>query len=67
MISASVNGDSRRVSDDSTVSDLLNQLNINNRYCGVERNLDRFPREQYTSAVLADADAIEIVTLFGGE
>jgi sulfur carrier protein len=66
MINVSVNGESRRVADDSTMADLLSQLNINNRYCAVERNLDVVPRELHTSTVLADGDAIEIVTLVGG-
>ena len=66
MINVSVNGESRRVSEDSTMSDLLNELKMNNRYCAVERNLNVVPREQHTSTLLADGDTIEIVTLVGG-
>ncbi len=66
MISVSVNGTTRRVPDGSTMSDLLQELNINNRYCAVERNLNVIPREQHEQTVLAEGDAIEIVTLVGG-
>ena len=66
MISVSVNGESRRVPEDSTVSELLQDLQINNRYCAVEQNQELIPREKHPKTILANGDAIEIVTLVGG-
>ena len=66
MISVSVNGESRRIPEDSTMSDLLEDLKLNNRYCAVEQNREVVPREQHSTTVLAEGDAVENVTLVGG-
>ena len=66
MIRISVNGESRQVAENTTMADLLEDLRINNRYCAVEQNRQVVPREEHAATVLADGDAIEIVTLVGG-
>lgn len=66
MIRISVNGESRQVAEKTTMADLLDDLKINNRYCAVEQNRQVVPREEHAETVLADGDAIEIVTLVGG-
>ncbi len=66
MISVRVNGEKQELSSGTTMSELLESLHINNRYCAVECNRDLVPREQHATTTLADGDQIEIVTLVGG-
>lgn len=66
MITVEVNGEIKKVESGSTVSDLLQKLQINNRYCAVERNRELVPREQHALCSLQADDRIEIVTLVGG-
>ena len=66
MISIFVNGEVRKISEKSTISDLLTELRINNRYCAVEQNREVVPREQHSHTALSEDDAVEIVTLVGG-
>lgn len=66
MISIFVNGEVREIPEKSTISDLLAELKINNRYCAVEQNQEVVPREQHSLTVLSEGDAVEIVTLVGG-
>jgi thiamine biosynthesis protein ThiS len=61
-----LNGAVREIPDAWTISDLLADLKIENRYCAVERNRQVVPRETHRSATLAAGDQIEIVTLVGG-
>lgn len=49
-----------------TITDLLNELGVNNRYCAVERNAQLVPREQHDDVILEEDDQIEVVTLVGG-
>ena len=66
MITVSVNGEARSVPENSTLADLLRDLEINNRYCAVEQNRTVIPRESHGDCRLAESDVIEIVTLVGG-
>ncbi|GAB5444723.1 MAG: sulfur carrier protein ThiS [Fuerstiella sp.] len=66
MITIEVNGEEQSVPADSSIADLLLTLQINNRYCAVERNLQLVPREDHTDCRLQPGDRIEIVTLVGG-
>ncbi|MEO2013233.1 MAG: sulfur carrier protein ThiS [Fuerstiella sp.] len=66
MIDIILNGDARTVSADWTIADLLFDLDINNRYCAVERNQKLIPREEHADCKLTDGDCVEIVTLVGG-
>jgi len=61
-----VNGEHRRVSGDSSVTDLLNELGLDPLRVAVERNLEIVPRSTYDRAKLADGDRIEIVHFIGG-
>lgn len=61
-----VNGEMREVSQDITVSELLNQLGVNPKLCVVERNLALVKKENYATEKLSEGDEIEIVTLVGG-
>lgn len=66
MITITLNGEKKSVQTGWTINDLLRELDINNRYCAVERNLQLIPREEHVACELQDGDRIEIVTLVGG-
>lgn len=61
-----VNGESHEIKDESTIKDLLTQLNLSSRYVAVERNLILVPRAEHENCRLEPGDQLEIVTLVGG-
>ncbi len=61
-----INGESRGVADRITLSDLLQQLDLQPRYVAVERNRQLIPRAEHSQCVLEPSDQLEIVTLVGG-
>ena len=61
-----VNGESKILAQDATVSQLLERLSMQPQYVAVERNLDLVPRAEHASCVLQPGDRVEIVTLVGG-
>ena len=70
MISRSItirlNGDPHTVTENTTVSGLLEELDIRGGAVAVEINRDIVPRAKHPSTVLRDEDEIEIVTAVGG-
>jgi len=61
-----LNGEERSIPQSCTIAELLAELDINNRYCAVERNEQLVPREQHDACQLEAGDKVEIVTLVGG-
>ena len=61
-----LNGEPRTIEASWTIADLLNDLQIKNRYCAVERNSHVVPREEHADCRLRPGDTIEVVTLVGG-
>jgi len=61
-----INGKERDVADGATIESLLTELQIDRRYCAVERNLTLVPREEHAACCLENGDQIEVVTLVGG-
>lgn len=61
-----VNGEPREVAAGTTVARLLVDLEMQPRYLAVERNFELVPRSRHADCVLAEGDALEIVTLVGG-
>ena len=61
-----VNGKPHQLQPSTTVEQLLSELQIERRYCAVERNQELVPRAQHADCQLTDGDALEIVTLVGG-
>jgi sulfur carrier protein len=61
-----VNGQQRDVPAGTTVSALLEVLAVPRQATAVEVNRELVPRSQHAARVLADGDAVEIVTLVGG-
>jgi thiazole synthase len=61
-----VNGEHRRVSGDSSVTDLLNELGLDPLRVAVERNLEIVPRSSLAAVLVEDGDDYEIVHFVGG-
>jgi len=61
-----VNGESRDFSEDSTVSEILNTLDIRPDAVAVEVNGEIVVRSMHADAALHDGDVVEIVTFVGG-
>jgi len=61
-----VNGETRDVADGLAVAGLLETLGVPRQATAVEVNRDLVPRSEHARHVLADGDAVEIVTLVGG-
>ncbi|MCR9200319.1 MAG: sulfur carrier protein ThiS [Planctomycetaceae bacterium] len=66
MNTITLNGEARSIAPGCTIAQLLEELQINNRYCAVERNRELVPREQHQDCQLQSGDRVEIVTLVGG-
>jgi len=62
----SVNGDSQEVTENASVTDLLQLLELNAAHVAVEVNRELIPREQHQQYRLSAGDQLEIVTLVGG-
>jgi len=62
----SINEEIKEVEAETTVAELLIQLNMQPRYFAVERNCELVPRAEYIRCVLQQGDRLEIVTLVGG-
>ena len=61
-----VNGENKEYPTGSSVSKLLESLDIDNRYIAVELNHKIVPRTQFNEKILQENDNLEIVTLVGG-
>ena len=65
-VDITVNGQSRRVAEGTTVAELLDQLGLAGKHVAVEANLELVPRQRHALHRLADGDRLEVVTLVGG-
>lgn len=61
-----LNGTPADIKEDSTVAELLEQLQIGRERVAVEVNLEIVPKSTYDSHTLATEDRIEIVHFVGG-
>ena len=61
-----VNGESRELPRDSTVTDLLTLLELAKRPVAVEVNRELVPRARHAQHRLCHGDQVELVTLVGG-
>ena len=66
MIDVTVNGQSKRVADGTTVAQLLQQLAVHPQQVVVEVNVQIIKREQREATILQPGDVIEIVRFVGG-
>ncbi|MBL1261783.1 MAG: sulfur carrier protein ThiS [Thiotrichaceae bacterium] len=61
-----LNGEPREITDGTTLSTLLEQLEMAQQRIAVEINLSIIPRSQYVETVLQADDKIELVRAIGG-
>jgi len=61
-----VNGENKECPTGTSVSRLLESLDIDKRYVAVEVNLKVVPRTQFSEMKLQENDSLEIVTFVGG-
>ncbi|HKU41381.1 MAG TPA: sulfur carrier protein ThiS [Polyangiales bacterium] len=61
-----VNGETRQVAAELTVSALLQLLGVGDGPVAVERNREIVPRAQHASTLLRDGDKLEVVHFVGG-
>ncbi len=65
-ITIRLNGNAHTVAENTTVSGLLEELDMRGGAVAVEINRAIVPRANHPSTVLRDEDEIEIVTAVGG-
>ena len=61
-----LNGDKHELETPVSVSELLQQLDIDARRVAVELNLNVVKKAAYESSVIEDGDEVEIVNFVGG-
>jgi sulfur carrier protein len=61
-----INGTPRDISDGTTITQLLRELDMAARQVAVEVNLELVPRARHAEHQLREADRLEVVTLVGG-
>lgn len=61
-----VNGQTREVSPETTIAELITELELDPRYLAVECNRQLVPRAKHAETGLAEGDRLEVVTLVGG-
>jgi len=61
-----INGESRSLEAEASVSQLLDLLGLHGKRIAVEVNRDIVPRSEYDKVTLKDNDKIEIVNAIGG-
>lgn len=66
VVKIQVNGEQQEIAANSSIADLLAQLEVDPRYLAVERNLELVPRAEHADTKLAEGDRVEVVTLVGG-
>jgi len=61
-----VNGESREIDPDTTISELLAELGYANQRIAIEVNAEIVPRSMHPEYALGDGDRVEVVTAIGG-
>ena len=66
MISVSLNGEPKRVSEGTSIAGMLEEIGIDSRKVAVEHNLEVVPRSTLGDVKVNDGDSFEIVHFVGG-
>ena len=61
-----INGSQENYPTDTAVSQLLNQLNLQDKRIALEINKEIIPRSEYDQHILNDGDIVEIIHAIGG-
>jgi len=66
MIEVTVNGKAKEIALSTTLSQLLAELKITDKFVLVEKNGDAVDRADYSKEIVQAGDVLEIVRLMGG-
>ncbi|GHF27404.1 thiamine biosynthesis protein ThiS [Kordiimonas sediminis] len=66
MITITVNGDEKRISEGQTIADYIIGLGFDPTKVAVERNREIAPKSTFNTQVLSAGDTLEIVHFIGG-
>ena len=66
MAHVTVNGSKREIADQTTIAQLLEELELKQQRVAVEVNMEIVPFQDHGQYVLNDGDELEVVTLVGG-
>ncbi|MFN7944069.1 MAG: sulfur carrier protein ThiS [Blastocatellia bacterium] len=66
VIEIVVNGEPHRIAPESTVTDLVTQLDLPSARLAIELNREILPRQQWPSRKLQSGDRLEVVHFVGG-
>ncbi len=61
-----LNGNDFEIEENSTVQDLIEKIEIKDKFFVVEKNLDVIYKENYKQSHLKENDSVEIVNFVGG-
>jgi len=61
-----VNGETKQVSKDCSIADLLVLLDVTGRRVAVELNKEIVPKSLHSTTILQDHDCVEVVHAIGG-
>ncbi|HEY4698240.1 MAG: thiamine biosynthesis protein ThiS [Gallionellales bacterium RIFCSPHIGHO2_02_FULL_57_16] len=66
MITVSINGTARQLSDTTSVAALIEEMGLTGKRIALERNGEIVPRSLFAAQRLADGDKLEVVVAVGG-
>ena len=66
MITIILNGKDKQIDSNSSIEQLLKNLNLENKRLAVEINQEIIPRSDFNSHMLKELDKVEIVQAIGG-
>lgn len=66
MITIVLNGENKQIEDNTSITGLLNNLDLGEKRLAVELNQEIIPRSDFASYTLNDQDKVEIVQAIGG-
>ena len=66
MITIVLNGENKQIEDSTSITGLLQNLDLSETRLAVELNQEIIPRSDFASHTLSDHDKVEIVQAIGG-
>ena len=66
VLQIQLNGEPRELASDTSILQLLEQLDLVGRRVAVELNLDIVPRSAHATTILQPGDRVEVVHAIGG-
>lgn len=66
MMQVKVNGEMRKIDENSTLYDVIHSLGLEERVMAAALNMQIVKKDSWNSAVLNDGDVIELLDFVGG-